>query len=196
MSIKNSPELKKSINCILEIYKRCVISTDHLMRAERLESWREGLRAIRKELESIRSIIDNMEVILHMLIGIEKYLHWSENIGTPQYPFPNWNNVLFPSLDLIEGHPWLLTVKKRSNVNHKKPTAPSLGQPGKSSSRDKGKGKEMLGQDMDITEHPSVPALDDEGESEVVGEVEEVDKLMDDDGEDLKPVHGWSTKRG
>ncbi|KAI6104911.1 hypothetical protein EDD16DRAFT_1517260 [Pisolithus croceorrhizus] len=40
----------------------------------------------------------------------------SENLGSPGFPFPNWCNALFPSLDSISSHPWLLTVEQQYNV--------------------------------------------------------------------------------
>ncbi|KAI6000093.1 hypothetical protein EDD15DRAFT_2362668 [Pisolithus albus] len=179
MSVQKSPELQKSVEHILQIFDRCVVSTMNLMEAERLKCWKEAVKAITGELDSMRLIINMTDSIPHLLIGVDKFLHWSERIGSPTHPFPDWKNALFPTADLIAGHPWLLAVDRRSNNDRR------------DLSLHHGKQKEGDGEVPVTADHPIIPTLDDEGESEV----HEVDELVDDNDDEVKPARGWSKKR-
>ncbi|KAI5981731.1 hypothetical protein EDD15DRAFT_2203664, partial [Pisolithus albus] len=196
MSVQKSPELQKSVERILQIFDRCVVSTMNLTEAERLKCWKEAVKAITGELDSVRPIINMTDSIPHLLIGVDKFLHWSERIGSPTHPFPDWKNVLFPTADLIAGHPWLLAVDRRSNndrrdlsLHHGTSSSAERGQTGTSSR--KGKQKEGDGEVPVTADHPIIPTLDDEGESEVP----EVDELVDDNDDEVKPARGRSKKR-
>ncbi|KAI5982826.1 hypothetical protein EDD15DRAFT_2202502 [Pisolithus albus] len=196
MSVQKSPELQKSVERILQIFDRCVVSTMNLTEAERLKCWKEAVKAITGELDSVRPIINMTDSIPHLLIGVDKFLHWSERIGSPTHPFPDWKNVLFPTADLIAGHPWLLAVDRRSNndrrdlsLHHGTSSSAERGQTGTSSR--KGKQKEGDGEVPVTADHPIIPTLDDEGESEV----HEVDELVDDNDDEVKPARGRSKKR-
>ncbi|KAI5998623.1 hypothetical protein EDD15DRAFT_2193986 [Pisolithus albus] len=196
MSVQKSPELQKSVERILQIFDRCVVSTMNLTEAERLKCWKEAVKAITGELDSVRPIINMTDSIPHLLIGVDKFLHWSERIGSPTHPFPDWKNVLFPTADLIAGHPWLLAVDRRSNndrrdlsLHHGTSSSAERGQTGTSSR--KGKQKEGDGEVPVTADHPIIPTLDDEEESEVP----EVDELVDDNDDEVKPARGRSKKR-
>ncbi|KAI6100873.1 hypothetical protein EDD16DRAFT_1526153 [Pisolithus croceorrhizus] len=155
MSVADTTALKKSVGRILHIYEQRVISTDHLTRAERLQSWREVVKSITDELDSVRPIIDNVDKILHMLIGINKFICWSERLGSPQHPFPRWNEAIFPSKDSIAG-----------SATSEHVITPSSN----------AKGRE--GDESPIAvDHPTIPALDNNMESEV----EDMDELIDDE---------------
>ncbi|KAI5982544.1 hypothetical protein EDD15DRAFT_2202799 [Pisolithus albus] len=195
MSVQKSPELQKSIERILQIFDRCVVSTMNLTEAERLKCWKEAVKAITGELDSVRPIINMTDSIPHLLIGVDKFLHWSERIGSPTHPFPDWKNALFPTADLIAGHPWLLAVDRWSNndrrdlsLHHGTSSEAEQGQTGTSSR--KGKQKEGDGEVPVTADHPIIPTLDDEGESEV----HEVDELVDDNDDEVKPACGRSKK--
>ncbi|KAI5999150.1 hypothetical protein EDD15DRAFT_2193838 [Pisolithus albus] len=197
MFVKNSPRLNKTVKHILAIYDQRVVSTQHLTTPERLESWREALKAIREELESVRPIINETDDVPHMLIGVDKFLHWSEKLGTRGNPFPQWNDAIFPKIDLIAGHPWLLPVKERPNASHEgavaKPIDPASNSSGMSSiTGNKGKYVETLSRKQVAVDRPSKAAVEDDGESEVE---EEVDELMEED-EDVNQTRGRSNKRG
>ncbi|KAI6001328.1 hypothetical protein EDD15DRAFT_2192964 [Pisolithus albus] len=196
MSVQKSPELQKSIEHILQIFDRCVVSTMNLTEAERLKCWKEAVKAITGELDSVRPIINMTDSIPHLLIGVDKFLHWSERIGSPTHPFPDWKNALFPTANLIAGHPWLLAVDRRSNndrrdlsLHHGTSSSAERGQT--STSSRKGKQKEGDGEVPVTADHPIIPTLDDEGESEV----HEVDELVDDNDDEVKPARGRSKKR-
>ncbi|KAI6034787.1 hypothetical protein EDC04DRAFT_2604940 [Pisolithus marmoratus] len=122
------------------------------------------------------SIANRTDNVPHLLIGVDMFIHWMDNIGAKGVPFPNWYNCLFPSLDAISGHPWLLTVKwcdmGASNTV----------------SIDKGKGKVVPGEPEAMhREVASRHDVNDDGESEV-GEMElEVDKDISEPA--------WSTRQ-
>ncbi|KAI6101894.1 hypothetical protein F5141DRAFT_1065846 [Pisolithus sp. B1] len=111
MFVKNSLALQDTVDCILIIFKRLIINSGRLEEAAKLQQWRDAVRDIRGELEAVRSIANRTDNILHMLIGMDKYIHWTENISTPGIPFRNWHQALFPPIESITGHPWLLTVE-------------------------------------------------------------------------------------
>ncbi|KAI6004933.1 hypothetical protein EDD15DRAFT_2191672 [Pisolithus albus] len=75
MSVQKSPELQKSVERILQIFDRCVVSTMNLMEAERLKCWKEAVKAITGELDSVRPII-NMTDSHPWLLAIDR---WSNN---------------------------------------------------------------------------------------------------------------------
>ncbi|KAI6002550.1 hypothetical protein EDC04DRAFT_2908446 [Pisolithus marmoratus] len=81
--------------------------------AEMHKRWREAVKEMRRELESVRSIANRTDNIPHLLIGVDKFIHWMDDLGAKGVPFPDWYNCLFPSLDSISDHPWLLTVERR-----------------------------------------------------------------------------------
>ncbi|KAI6095941.1 hypothetical protein EDD16DRAFT_1528331 [Pisolithus croceorrhizus] len=134
MFVKNSLALQDTVNCILTIFKMLIVNSGGLDKAEKLEQWRNAVRDIQWELlirvlllqESVRSIANRTDNILHMLIGMDKYVHWMENIGMPGIPFPDWHQALFPPIESIADHPWLLTVEWQYNVGLQvQPLAPT-----------------------------------------------------------------------
>ncbi|KAI6105037.1 hypothetical protein EDD16DRAFT_1524388 [Pisolithus croceorrhizus] len=124
MFVKNSLALQDTVNCILTIFEMLIINLGGLDEAEKLEQWRNAVRDIQWELlirvlllqESVRSIANRTDNIPHMLIGMDKYVHWMENIGMPGIPFPDWRQALFPPIESITDHPWLLTIKWQYDV--------------------------------------------------------------------------------
>ncbi|KAI6009297.1 hypothetical protein EDC04DRAFT_2610616 [Pisolithus marmoratus] len=100
MFVKTSQQLTDAITCILEIYNRLVIGMDSL------------------ELESVRSIANRTDNVPHLLIGVDKFIHLKDDIGSEHVPFPDWYNCLFPSLDSISDHLWLLTVERQYDATH------------------------------------------------------------------------------
>ncbi|KAI6146995.1 hypothetical protein EDD17DRAFT_1514618, partial [Pisolithus thermaeus] len=116
MFVKNSLALQDAVDCILTIFETLIVNLGGLEEAEKLEQWRNAVKDIRQELESIRSIANRTDNVLHLLIGVDKYIHWTENLGMPGIPFPDWHHALFPPLESIAGHPWLLTVERRYDV--------------------------------------------------------------------------------
>ncbi|KAI6041035.1 hypothetical protein EDC04DRAFT_2601949 [Pisolithus marmoratus] len=112
MFVKTSQQLTHTVTHILEIYNRLVIGTDSLELAEKRRLWREAIIEMRRELESIRSIVNRTDNVPHLLIGMDKFIHLKDSIGSKHVLFPDWYNCLFPSLDSISNHLWLLTVKQ------------------------------------------------------------------------------------
>ncbi|KAI6143544.1 hypothetical protein EDD17DRAFT_1515602 [Pisolithus thermaeus] len=113
MFVKNSPALQDAVDRILTIFETLIVNSGGLEEAEKLEQWRNAVRDIRQELESVRSIANRTDNVPHLLIGVDKYIRWTENLGMPGIPFPDWHHALFPPLESIAGHPWLLTVERR-----------------------------------------------------------------------------------
>ncbi|KAI6017697.1 hypothetical protein BKA83DRAFT_4496826 [Pisolithus microcarpus] len=111
--VKNSKELGAAVNRILSIYERLVISSGTLESAVKLKRWREAVKEMREVLESVRAIADRTDNVPPMLIGVDKFIRWTDDIGTPGVPFPDWNSCLFPTPASIAGHPWLLTIESR-----------------------------------------------------------------------------------
>ncbi|KAI6096286.1 hypothetical protein EDD16DRAFT_1720045 [Pisolithus croceorrhizus] len=116
MFVKNSLALQDTVDRILTIFETLIINSGGLEEAEKLEQWRNAVRDIRQELESVRSIANRTDNVPHLLIGMDKYIRWTENLGMPGIPFPDWHHALFPPLESIAGHPWLLTVEQRYNA--------------------------------------------------------------------------------
>ncbi|KAI6126524.1 hypothetical protein F5141DRAFT_1060273 [Pisolithus sp. B1] len=116
MFVKNSSAFQDAVAHILIIFKRLIINSGRLEEVAKLRQWRDAVRDIRGKLEAVRSIANRTDNIPHMLIGVDKYVHWMENIGTPGIPFPNWHQALFPPIESIAGHPWLLTVEWQYDV--------------------------------------------------------------------------------
>ncbi|KAI6012853.1 hypothetical protein BKA83DRAFT_4130665 [Pisolithus microcarpus] len=212
--VKNSKELGAAVNCILSIYERLVISSGTLESAVKLKRWREAVKEMREVLESVRAIADRTDNVPPMLIGVDKFIRWTDDIGTPGVPFPDWNSCLFPTPASIAGHPWLLTIKSRFDATRagwmvrlesptadpvlvRVPTTPepenrpvSNVAPSHPVSVDKGKGKALPAESQAIEQERTTQGdVNEDGESEVV----EPDVQMDE--ETSEPVRGRSKKR-
>ncbi|KAI6030261.1 hypothetical protein EDC04DRAFT_2923181 [Pisolithus marmoratus] len=109
--VKMSPQLTDAVQCILHIYERSIINSGRLEEVEMCESWRQGVLEILEVLESIRPIANRTDTVPPMLIGVDMYIHWMENMGLDGVLFPEWKKALFPDDNSITGHPWLLTVE-------------------------------------------------------------------------------------
>ncbi|KAI5996786.1 hypothetical protein EDC04DRAFT_2909796 [Pisolithus marmoratus] len=116
MFVKNSQELDDAVEHILIIFEMLVLNLGRLEEVEMLQQWRDAVRAIRGELESVRSIANRTDNVPHTLIGMDKYLHWRENMGMPGIPFPNWHQAIFPPIESITSHPWLLIIEQQYDV--------------------------------------------------------------------------------
>ncbi|KAI6019091.1 hypothetical protein EDC04DRAFT_2607612 [Pisolithus marmoratus] len=175
MFVKNSQELDNTVECILIIFEMLVLNSGGLEEAEMLQQWRDAVRAIWGELESVRSIANRTDNVPHMLIGVDKYLHWRENMGTPGIPFPNWHQAIFPHIESITSQPW-------GSAGHI---------PMRSTPSAKGKvcttSEEMvaMSKKISITEED-----DNREEREVVEEDIKMDEAI------IEPVHGKSPKQG
>ncbi|KAI6023516.1 hypothetical protein BKA83DRAFT_4479452 [Pisolithus microcarpus] len=210
--VKNLKELGAAVNCILSIYEQLVISSGTLESAEKLKRWREAVKEMREE--SIRAIANRTDNVPPMLIGVDKFICWTDDISTPGIPFPNWNSCLFPTPASIAGHPWLLTIESQFDATCagwmvwlESPTAgPVLVRvpmtpepenqpisnvaPSHPVSIDKGKGKALPAESQAIEwEQMTQGDVNKDGESEVV----EPDIQMDE--EMSEPVCGRSKKR-
>ncbi|KAI6029003.1 hypothetical protein EDC04DRAFT_2605633 [Pisolithus marmoratus] len=190
--INSSDRLTNAVNCILQIYNMLVIGMDSMESVVKCQQWREA--------DSVRSIANRTDNVPHLLIGVDMFIHWMDNIGAKGVPFPDWYNCLFPSLNAISGHPWLLIVERWYDATHQglvvqqetstakpvliaRPTIPdftaSTSDMGASNavSVDKGKGKVVPGEpEAMCREVASRCDVNNDGESEV-GEMElEVDE--------------------
>ncbi|KAI5996973.1 hypothetical protein EDD15DRAFT_2364438 [Pisolithus albus] len=212
--VQKSKELDAAVDRILSIFNRLVVTSGSLESGVRFQRWREAVKEIRRELDSVRTIANRTDYVPPTLIGVDKFIHWTENLGGPGHPFPDWQRALYPSPESIAGHPWLLKVESRFDltgagwmVRLESPTAdpvlvrvpttpeppnpaPSDVPPSDPVSVHKGKGKGIPTPSEKIEKERTVQReMDDEGESEVVGE----DVQMDEDTSDQ--VRGRSKKR-
>ncbi|KAI5992953.1 hypothetical protein EDD15DRAFT_2367718 [Pisolithus albus] len=211
--VKNSKELGVAVNHILSTYERLVITSGTMESAERHKRWREAVKEMRNVLESVRAIADRTDNVPPMLIGVDKFIHWTDDISNPGVPFPNWPSSLFPTPASIAGHPWLLTVESRFDATRagwmvrlesptatpvlvRVPTPPAPENqpaanvaPSHPESVDKGKEKALPAESQAIGQQPTSRGDGNEdGESEVV----EPDVPMDD--QMSEPVRGRSKK--
>ncbi|KAI6113640.1 hypothetical protein EDD16DRAFT_1521232 [Pisolithus croceorrhizus] len=189
MFVKNSPALQDAVDRILTIFETLIVNSGGLEEAEKLEQWRNAVRDIRQELESVRSIANRTDNVPHLLIGVDKYIRWTENLGMPGIPFPDWHHALFPPLEIhCTGHPWLLTSRAGDTMLG---LLGSIGHiPTRSTPSGKGKGidpSEQKGAKVAMAEAVPIPLEDDNRD---MSEVVEEDIKMDD----IEPVHGQSQK--
>ncbi|KIK16185.1 hypothetical protein PISMIDRAFT_15998 [Pisolithus microcarpus 441] len=214
--VQTSKALDAAIDRILAIFNRLVVSLGSLESVEKLQCWREAVKEIWRELESVRLIASRTDNVPQMLIGVDKFIHWRDDIGAPGVPFPDWHNSLFPTLDSIAGHPWLLTVEKRYDTTclgwmvqlespmaepvlvatattppRQTPPLTTIEELSHADSVNKGKGK-VMPEESDAIEKEctSRQEVDNDGESEVV----EKDVVMDE--EMSEPIRGRPRKRG
>ncbi|KAI6143497.1 hypothetical protein EDD17DRAFT_1515577 [Pisolithus thermaeus] len=178
MFVKNSLALQDAVDRILTIFEMLIVNSGGLEEAEKLEQWRNAVRGIRQELESVRSIANRTDNVPHLLIGMDKYIHWTENLGMPGIPFPDWHNTLFPPLESIASHPWLLTVEQRYDAG----LLGSIGHiPTQSTPLGKGKGvdpSEQKGAKVAMAEVVPIPLEDNNRDmSEVIKEDIEMDDI-------------------
>ncbi|KAI5983676.1 hypothetical protein EDD15DRAFT_2201952, partial [Pisolithus albus] len=150
-----------------------------------------------EELEAVRAIASVTDVVPHTLIGVDKYVHWTENVGSPNCPFPSWKKVLKPDVAEIAGHPWLLTAERRLDPeNPTLATAATTPTPPHATptptTRDKGKEQPI---ESSVTrfgiKRAGRKVEEDDGESEL----DTTDQLIDDNGDETNPPRGRSTQR-
>ncbi|KAI6096945.1 hypothetical protein EV401DRAFT_1895640, partial [Pisolithus croceorrhizus] len=84
MFVKNSPALQDTVDRILTIFEMLIVNSGGLEEAEKLEQWRNAVRGIRQEL--VHSSLSGpsptgLTTVPHLLIGMDKYIHWMENLG-------------------------------------------------------------------------------------------------------------------
>ncbi|KAI5983638.1 hypothetical protein EDD15DRAFT_2201926 [Pisolithus albus] len=160
-------------------------------------SWKEAVKAMSEELEAVRAIASVTDVVPHTLIGVDKYVHWTENVGSPNCPFPLWKKVLKPDVAEIAGHPWLLTAERRLDPeNPTLATAATTPTPPHATptptTRDKGKEQPI---ESSVTrfgiKRAGRKVEEDDGESEL----DTTDQLIDDNGDETNPPRGRSTQR-
>ncbi|KAI6104314.1 hypothetical protein F5141DRAFT_1216853 [Pisolithus sp. B1] len=201
MFVKNSPALQDTVDCILTIFEMLIVNSGGLDEVEKLEQWRNAVRDIQQELESVRSIANRTDNIPHMLIGMDKYIHWMENISMPGIPFPDWCQALFPPIESIAGHLWLLTIEWQYDVGLQvQPPAPTTEPVGSTLSATPSRtlsasrsstmphmttGMVAMSEGILITQED-----DNREESEVVEEDIEMDEAV------IEPAHGQSQKQG
>ncbi|KAI6009983.1 hypothetical protein PISMIDRAFT_18629 [Pisolithus microcarpus 441] len=192
MFYKTRKELDIVANNIMAIYRRLIGATKHLGAKERYSSWREAVKAMSEELESVRAIAKLTDVMLHTLIGVNKYIRWKENVGSPECPFPSWKMALKPDDADIADHPWLLTAERRFDVHQpKQSTGATLAASRQATptltTAVKGKAKEI---ERPVTplgiQHAERKADEEDGESEI----DTMDQLIDDNDDELNPPRG------
>ncbi|KAI6032283.1 hypothetical protein PISMIDRAFT_13011 [Pisolithus microcarpus 441] len=197
MFYKTRKELDVTANNIMAIYCRLIGATKHLGAKERYSSWREVVKAMSEELESVRAIAKLTDVVPRTLIGVDKYVRWKENVGSPECPFPSWKMALKPDDADIADHPWLLTAKHRFDVHQPKrstgaiPAASHQATPTLTTAV-KGKAKEIKCPMTPLgIQHAERKADEEDGESEI----DTMDQLIDDNNDEPNPPWGRSTKR-
>ncbi|KAI6036729.1 hypothetical protein BKA83DRAFT_4120417 [Pisolithus microcarpus] len=168
--VKNSKELGTAVNHILSIHEQLVISSGTLESAEKLKHWREAVKEMREVLESIRAIADRTDNVPQMLIGVDKSIHWTDDISWMVWlESPTADPVLVrvPTTPKPENQP-------TSNVAPSHPM-----------SINKGEGKALPAELQAIEQEWTTQGdVNKDGESEVV----EPDIQMDE--EMSEPVHG------
>ncbi|KAI6016989.1 hypothetical protein BKA83DRAFT_4497542 [Pisolithus microcarpus] len=184
--VKNSKELGATVNRILSIYERLVISSGTLESAVKLKRWREAMKEMREVLESVRAIADRTDNVPPMLIGVDKFIRWTDDIGTPGVPFPDWNSWMV-RLESPTANPVLVRVPMTPEPENRPVSNVAPSHP---VSVDKGKGKALPAESQAIErERTTQGDVNEDGESEVV----EPDIQMDE--ETSEPVRGRSKKR-
>ncbi|KAI5990507.1 hypothetical protein EDD15DRAFT_2198084 [Pisolithus albus] len=197
MFYKTQEELNDAIDKIFAIYCRLIGTTKNLGPKERFNSWKEAVKAISGELDSICAIARLTNTIPQMLISVDKYVCWSDDIGSPDTPFPNWKVALQPDDADIAGHPWLMKVECRFDViltGQTPQSLPSTSQPATPMAtcmvKEKGRATDV-GVKVRTGQERLAGAMDDDGESEV----EDMDQLMDDDDDEKHRPRGRSRQR-
>ncbi|KAI6014227.1 hypothetical protein BKA83DRAFT_4129870 [Pisolithus microcarpus] len=71
--IKNLKELNTAVNEILGIFYRLVVSSGRLESAEKLQSWREAVKEMRRVLESVRNTANRTDNVPLLLIGVDRF---------------------------------------------------------------------------------------------------------------------------
>ncbi|KAI6009360.1 hypothetical protein BKA83DRAFT_4504665 [Pisolithus microcarpus] len=111
--LNTSKELDAAETKILDIYDQRIVKSGSLKSVEKYQHWREAVKEMRTVLESVRQTANRTDNVPLMLIGVDRFVHWTDKLGAPGVPFPDWNRSLFPSRDAIADHPWLLKVEQR-----------------------------------------------------------------------------------
>ncbi|KAI6008010.1 hypothetical protein EDC04DRAFT_2611117 [Pisolithus marmoratus] len=195
MFYKTQKELDVMANSIITIHHRLIGVMKDLAPRERYSSWKEAVKAISEELESVHGIVNMMDVMPCTLIGVDKYIHLTENISSPDCPFPSWKKALKPDEADIAGHPWLLIVKCCFNLQYLTPMtaatpAASIEATPLPTAGNKGKGKEIDGLVALVgIRHVGRNANVEDGESEI----DMTDQLIDDEDDEPNPPQGYST---
>ncbi|KAI5982820.1 hypothetical protein EDD15DRAFT_2377137 [Pisolithus albus] len=194
MFYKTREELNVAVDKIFAIYRRLIGATKNLGPKERFNSWKEAVKAISGELDSVRAIARLTDTVPRTLIGVDKYVRWSDDIGSPDTPFPNWKVALRPDDADIAGHPWLMKVECRFDViltGQTPQSLPSTSQPAAPTAtrmvKEKGRATDV-GVKVRTGQERLAGATDDDGESEV----EDTDQLMDDDNDEKRRPRGRS----
>ncbi|KAI6010384.1 hypothetical protein BKA83DRAFT_4132737 [Pisolithus microcarpus] len=166
--VKNLKELGATINHILSIYKQLVISLGTLESAEKLKCWREAVKEMREE--SIRAVADRTDNVPPMLIGVDRFIRWTDNIS--------WMVQLeSPTADPVLVRVPMTPEPENQPISNVAPSHPM--------SVNKGKGKALPAESQAIErERTTQGDVNEDGESEVV----ELDIQMDE--EMSEPVHG------
>ncbi|KAI5983998.1 hypothetical protein EDD15DRAFT_2521873 [Pisolithus albus] len=184
--VQKLKELDAAVDHILSIFNRSVVTSGSLESGVRFQRWREAVKEIRRELDSVRTIANRTDYVPPTLIGVDKFIHWTENLGSPGHPFPDWQRWMV-RLESPTANPVLVRVPTTPEPPN---PAPSDVPPSDPVSVHKGKGKGIPTPSEKIEKERTVQReMDDEGESEVVGE----DVQMDEDTSDQ--VRGRSKKR-
>ncbi|KAI6014589.1 hypothetical protein BKA83DRAFT_4129788 [Pisolithus microcarpus] len=135
-------------NNIMAIYHRLISAMKHLGPKERYSSWKEAVKAMSEELQTIRAIAHMTDVMPCTLISVDKYICWTENVGSLDCPFLSWKKALKPNNMDIAGHLWLLIVECQFNLKNlpwmmaATPSAPPHATTTPTTA-DRGKGKEI-----------------------------------------------------
>ncbi|KAI5999624.1 hypothetical protein EDD15DRAFT_2362919 [Pisolithus albus] len=197
MFYKTREELNVAVDKIFAIYRRLIGATKNLGPKERFNSWKEAVKAISGELDSVCAIARLTDTIPRTLIGVDKYVRWSDDIGSPDTPFPNWKVALQPDDADIAGHPWLMKVECRFDIiltGQTPQSLPSTSQPAAPTVtrmvKEKGRATDV-GVKVRTGQERLAGATDDDGESEV----EDTDQLMDDDDDEKRRPRGRSRQR-
>ncbi|KAI5997502.1 hypothetical protein EDD15DRAFT_2194560 [Pisolithus albus] len=197
MFYKTREELNVAVDKIFAIYRRLIGATKNLGPKERFNSWKEAVKAISGELDSVRAIARLTDTVPRTLIRVDKYVRWSDDIGSPDTPFPNWKVALRPDDADIAGHPWLMKVECRFDViltGQTPQSLPSTSQPAAPTAtrmvKEKGRATDV-GVKVRTGQERLAGATDDDGESEV----EDTDQLMDDDNDEKRRPWGRSRQR-
>ncbi|KAI6107926.1 hypothetical protein F5141DRAFT_1064223 [Pisolithus sp. B1] len=88
MFVKNSLALQDTVDRILTIFETLIVNSGGLDKVEKLEQWRNTVRDIQWELESVRSIANRTDNIPHMLIGMD-------NLSTVPHMAPKGQQAIY-----------------------------------------------------------------------------------------------------
>ncbi|KAI6130698.1 hypothetical protein EDD16DRAFT_1700654 [Pisolithus croceorrhizus] len=202
MPSENAKKLDAAVARIWTIYKERIINLEEMNDMERFESWKSAVKGMADELIAVQPIIAKTDKVPATLIGVSKFVRWSEDIGSEDHLFPVWKTAMKPTDDDIADHPWQLTAARRFDAQQYGITlhaVPSETEPGTSTVQVAvnrlGKAPEIgRHQDVIVAQHTPAAVSDVWADIRAV-KGEEMEQRESEDEVEEEPARGRSSKR-